>query len=421
MRVYYTLYNQLLSTEALKAAFRQVKSAKGAAGIDGQSVYDFAQQEDVNVAQLVHELRTKSYQPQPNRRVLIPKEGGGERALGIPCVRDRVVQQALLNVLQPIFEPHFHPSSYAYRPGRGCHQAIAKATRFIREYELDWVVDMDLSKCFDTLNHQVILTAFRRRIADSSVLRLLRLFLESGVMIDGSWQASTLGSPQGGVISPLIANVYLDAFDQEMKKRGHRIVRYADDILIFKKSRSAAHNALAQATQLLESGLSLTVNREKTRVLAASDGIPYLGVVIGPRTTRIQEKKITGFRLRVKAATRRTSPVNLLKVISDINPMLRGFANYFRIANCKGAIRELMGWIRRRLRAKQLALWKKPKKLHRRLRQLGYQGNFKRISMTRWRNSASPLVSYALPNAELVKMGLFDMTTVQTGVLPHVA
>jgi group II intron reverse transcriptase/maturase len=229
MRVFYSLYDRLLSSQALKAAFRKVKSAKGAAGIDGQSVHDFAGQEDENVAQLVYELRSKTYRPQPNRQVAIPKDDGGERLLGIPCVRDRIVQQALLNLLQPIFEPQFHPSSYAYRPGRGCHQAIAKVTKFIREHELEWVVDMDLTRCFDTLNHDLIMKAFRLRIADGSILQLLQLFLKSGVMVDAGWRESEVGSPQGGVISPLIANVYLDAFDQEMKRRGHRIVRYADD------------------------------------------------------------------------------------------------------------------------------------------------------------------------------------------------
>lgn len=421
MRVYYSLYDRLLSSNALKDAFRKVKSAKGAAGIDGQSVYDFAAQEDANVAQLVHELRTKTYRPQPNRQVAIPKENGGERILGIPCVRDRVVQQALLNILQPIFEPQFHPSSYGYRPGRGCHQAIAKATRFIREFELQWVVDMDLSRCFDTLDHRLILQAFRQRIADGSILALLRLFLKSGVMTNDGWQVSETGSPQGGVISPLIANVYLDAFDQEMKRRGHRIVRYADDVLIFKTSRSGAENALQQATSLLEKSLALTVNGDKTCILHARSGIPYLGVLIGMRVSAIQPQKLVRFKLRVKALTRRNSPVNLAKVISDLNPLLRGFANYFRVANCKKLLEELMKWVRRRLRAKQLALWKKPKKLHRRLRQLGYEGNFQCIAMRRWHNSASPLANYALSNAELKKQGLFDMHSVETGVLPHVA
>jgi RNA-directed DNA polymerase len=421
MRVYYSLYDRLLSSVALKAAFRKVKSAKGAAGIDGQSVYDFAKQEDVFVAQLIHELRTKTYRPRPNRQVAIPKDGGGERILGIPCVRDRVVQQALLNVLQPIFEPQFHPSSYAYRPGRGCHQAIAKTTKFIREHELVWVVDMDLSRCFDTLNHDLILKAFRKRIADGSVLNLLRLFLKSGVMLDEGWQEGEIGSPQGGVISPLISNVYLDAFDQEMKRRGHRIVRYADDIVILKRTKSAAENALKQATNILENDLLLTVNREKTHLKHAREGIPYLGVIIRRTSTSIQQKRLLRFKEKVKATTRRNSPVNLERVIRDLNPTVRGFANYFRVANCKTVFASLMQWIRRRLRSKQLKLWKKPSKLHRRLRQLGYKGQFKSISMSTWRNSASPLANYALPNAEIAKLGLYDMLSVEIGVLPQVA
>ena len=229
MRIYYSLYDRLLSASALVAAFKKVKSAKGAAGIDGQSIYGFADQEEKYVAQLLTELKAKTYKPQPVRRVVIPKDGGGERKLGIPCVRDRVVQQALLDILQPIFEPDFHPSSYAYRPGRGCHQAIAKVTMFARKYELRWALDLDLSKCFDTLDHELILQAFKKRVVDGSILNLLRLFLKSGVMEDGVVKESDVGSPQGGVISPLVANVYLNAFDQEMKVRGHRIVRYADD------------------------------------------------------------------------------------------------------------------------------------------------------------------------------------------------
>ncbi len=421
MRVYYSLYDRLLSSQSLKAAFRKVKSAKGAAGIDGQSVYDFAKQEDVYVAQLVHELKTKSYHPRPNRQVAIPKDNGGERLLGIPCVRDRIVQQALLNVLQPIFEPQFHPSSYAYRPGRGCHQAIAKTTQFIREHELVWVVDMDLSRCFDTLDHELILKAFRKRIADGSTLNLIRLFLKSGVMMDEGWRESEIGSPQGGVISPLISNVYLDAFDQEMKRRGHRIVRYADDIVILKKSKSAAENALEQAKTILENDLRLTVNQEKTRLLHAREGIPYLGVIIRPATTSIQPRRVLRLKEKVKAITRRNSPVNVAQVIKDLNPTIRGFANYFRVANCKTVFKSLMQWLRRRLRAKQLKLWKKPKKLHRRLRQLGYKGQFKAISMSRWRNSASPLASYAIPNAALIQLGLYDMLSVEIGVLPQVA
>jgi group II intron reverse transcriptase/maturase len=406
----------MLSNERLHKAFLKVKSAKGAAGVDGQTIEDFAGDLQKTLDMLVKELKEKSYRPLPVKRVEIPKAGGGKRKLGIPSVRDRVVQQALLEILQPIYDPEFHPSSYGYRPGRSCHQAIAKATIYIRDYERQWVVDMDLSKCFDTLDHGIIIKAFRKRVTDGSILKLLRMFLQSGVMTEEGWQASTEGSPQGGVISPLIANVYLDAFDQFMKGRKHRMVRYADDTLIFTRSKSAAENALKQATRYLEGKLKLTVNRQKTHIVHSSEGVKFLGVIIRTGFTGIQEKKIRVFKEKVKNITRRNSPVNLEKVIADLNPLVRGYANYFRIANCKQVFRELSRWIRRRLRAKQLALWKKPKRLHRRLRQLGYKGEFKAIKMSSWRNAASPLASYAIPNKYLRELGLFDLQSVQTGI-----
>lgn len=290
---------------------------------------------------------------------------------------------------------------------------------FTRKYDLNWVVDLDLSKCFDTLDHDLILKTFRKRIADGSVLGLLTLFLKSGVMSDGSWLASEVGSPQGGVISPLVANVYLHEFDEEMRRRGHRIVRYADDILVLKASKAGAENALKQVRSILEGDLKLTVNEAKTTIRTLSKGIPYLGVIIRTTSVSIQESRISRFKAKVKAATRRNSPVNLEKVIRDLNPVLRGFANYFRVANCKRAFEDLTQWIRRRLRAKQMKLWKRPARMHRRLRQLGYKGNFKFIEMGTWKNARSPLAHYALPNEELVKLGFFELVSVQTGILPE--
>ncbi len=416
-RRWYSLYDRMLLAANLTNAFKKVKSAKGSAGIDGQSINDFASELETNITTLLSELRAKSYKPFPVKRVEIPKPDGGIRKLGIPAVRDRVVQQALLEILQPIFDPGFHPSSYGYRPGRSCHQAITKASMFIRTYERRWVVDMDLSKCFDTLDHGIIIQSFRERVTDGSILNLLRKFLESGVMTGQGWEASTVGSPQGGVISPLIANVYLDAFDQHMKDRGHRIVRYADDILVLTQSEKAAANALEQATGYLEKDLKLTVNRKKTCIVHSGAGVKFLGVVIHTGYTRIQEEKVRAFKEKVRAITRRNSPVNLEKVIEDLNPVSRGFANYFRIANCKGELEKLSMWIRRRLRAKQLMLWKKPKRLHRRLRQLGYKGEFKRIKMNSWHNSVSPLVNMALPNKYLTReAGYFDISKVRTGI-----
>ena len=413
--MYYSLYDRLLSTESMHRAYRKVKANGGKAGVDGQSIQDFAQDLSGQIAMLVSELRDKRYQPLPVKRVEILKENGGIRKLGIPAVRDRVVQQALLEIIQPIFDPTFHPSSYGYRPGRSAHQAIAKATLFIREYNLRHVVDMDLSKCFDTLNHELILGGLRKRIKDGSVLNLVRKFLQSGVMTGGGWEETEEGSPQGGVCSPLLANVYLDAFDQHMKNHGHRIVRYADDILILTRSKSAAENALKRASQYLEGELKLTVNRQKTEIDHSDEGVKFLGVVIHTGYTRIREEKIRRFKEKVKKITRRTTPVNLAKVINDLNPVLRGFANYFKTANCKEVFKELAQWIRRRLRAIQMKLWKTPKRLHRRLRQLGYKGEFKRIKMNSWKNAASPLAHFALPNDHFGEQGLFDLSRVRTG------
>ncbi|AWB66039.1 group II intron reverse transcriptase/maturase [Saccharobesus litoralis] len=417
MKVYYSLYSRILNADALYSAFKKVNKSKGAAGIDRQSLSDYASDLDNNLNTLLIELQTKTYQPLPVKRVEIPKDDGGIRLLGIPAVRDRIVQQALKHVLQPIFDPEFHPSSYGYRPKRSCHDAISKATLFIREYRRQWVVDMDLSKCFDRLNHELILAGVKRRVTDGSILRLIKQFLDSGVMIGDFWEASEEGSPQGGVISPLLANIYLDAFDQEMKRRGHRIVRYADDILILCNSQAGAKNALLKATLILEKELKLTVNRTKTHIAHSGDGVKFLGVEIGSQYTRIQDKKLKRFKSKVKEITKRNQGRNIESVIKELNPVVRGFVNYFRIANCKREFDKLAGWIRRRLRAIQLKQWKRPAKLHRRLKQLKYKPPFKFIKMNSWRNSASPLSSFAMPNSWFTELGLFNPSEVKTGWL----
>jgi len=408
----------LLSKPLLLAAFKHVKRAKGAPGIDGQSLCEFETSLAKELDHLLLELKEKRYHPSPVKRVIILKEDGGERKLGIPTVRDRIVQQALRSILEPIFDPEFHPSSYGYRKGRSCHHAISKASMFIRRYDRDWVVDMDLSKCFDTLDHDLIMDQFAKKVTDGSVLTLLRSFLESGVMIGMQSEVTEKGSPQGGVISPLIANVYLDKFDQMMKSRGHRIVRYADDILILCGSESAARNALKVSTAYLEGELKLTVNTSKTHLAHSSEGVKFLGVEIFKEYTRIQEKKLVSLKAKLKVMTRRNTGNNLKGVIRELNPVLRGFANYFRIANCSANLRALMGWVRRRLRHIQLKQWKTPKKLHRRLRQLGFQGRYYHIKMASWRSSLSPLSNRAMRNVWFHKeMGLYDMSKVEVGII----
>ncbi|WP_309247287.1 reverse transcriptase domain-containing protein [Shewanella sp. VB17] len=317
--------------------------------------------------------------------------------------------------LAPIFEEQFHPSSYGYRPRRSCHDAINKATLFMRRYELKHVVDMDLSKCFDKLDHGLILSSIEKRVSDGSVLKLLVQFLKSGVMVDGHKQATEVGSPQGGVISPLIANIYLDAFDQEMKKRGHRIVRYADDILILCRSRAGAENALKQAKKILEVELKLEVNSRKTHIADSNEGVKFLGVEIGSRYTRIEPKKLAGFKSKLKQMTKRNGGKPLSEVIKAVNPILRGFSQYFRIANANREFEKIASWLRRRLRSVQLKLWKTPQRLHRRLKQMGYKPPFKSIKMNSWRNSLIPLANYALPNKWFDSSGLVNLGHVKTG------
>lgn len=416
-RVYYSLYDRLLYEKTLHEAFRRVKASGGTGGIDHQDIEDFGSSADSNIRLLVKELRDKTYSPLPVKRVEIPKGNGKVRLLGIPAVRDRVVQQALLTILQPIYEEDFHPSSYGYRPGRSAHQAISKATLFLRKHELEHVVDMDLSRCFDTLDHELILKFMRKRVTDGSILALVELFLKSGVMIGNRIDDVSEGSPQGGVISPLLANIYLNEFDQFMMKRNYRIVRYADDILILCSSRRSAGHALNVATDFLEKTLRLTVNREKTHITHSSRGVKFLSVEIFHTHTAIQIEKIKSFKKKVKSLTKRNQGMNLEMVIHRLNPVLRGFANYFRIANCKEVFRSLMAWIRRRLRAIQLKLWKKPDRLNRRLRQLGHHGDHPKIRMTSWKNSNCVSSCMAMPNAWFSEVGLFHLTKVKTGLI----
>ena len=417
-RVYYTLYDKMLDYQRLKQGFQKVKAADGAPGIDGQTTADFEQDLHGNLTTLLKQLREKSYRPLPVREVLIPKPDGGTRKLGLPTVRDKVVQQALKSILQPICEPEFHPSSYAYRPNRSQHQAIAKAALFIRRYRMLQVVDIDIAKCFDKLDHSLIMRAFRRLIADGSILNLIRMFLESGVMNCEGWRATSEGSPQGGVISPLIANLYLNSFDQFAKERGHRIVRFADDIRIFKYSRRGAENSLEQAKQYLEKELRLSLNERKTRIVHADEGVDFLGVKIYPLYTSIQENRVARLKQKVKAKTKRNNTSkNLKQTIDELNPVIRGFINYYRIANCKGKIAKIAKWIRRRLRAKQLKLWKTRKKLRRRLRQLGYDAPVTCCRMSYWASSLSKLAHIAIPNSYLhQEMGLFDIASVPVGI-----
>ena len=416
MRKYYSLIDKVYALNNLYASFESVKRNKGAAGTDRQSIDDFEENLGNNINRLHEELRTKTFQPAPVRRVEIPRPDGRKRPLGIPNVRDRVVQQAILNVIQPIFEPDFHPSSYGYRPGRSCHHAVAKAQQFLVRYDRPWAVDMDLSKCFDTLDHELILNSLNKKISDGTLLKLIRQFLKAGVMIEGVFNETEIGSPQGGVISPLLMNIYLDEFDQKMKSLGIRIVRYADDILIFASTKRKAEQYQRIATEILN-GLKLTVNIEKTHICNVFEGVKYLGFIISEEYIRIDKDRIKRFKDKIRSMTPRNSGIPVSRMIMMLNPVLRGWGQYFRVANCKGVFNELMKWIRRRLRMKKMREWKTWKGLHKQLRRQGFKGDYPKISMTRWRNSACKHLSAALPNKWFKEMKLFDLSNVETGVL----
>ncbi|WP_426377655.1 group II intron maturase-specific domain-containing protein [Desulforudis sp. 1031] len=266
-------------------------------------------------------------------------------------------------------------------------------------------------------SYQLILRGVNRKVSDGSVLKLIEKFLKAGVMRDGVWETKEIGSPQGGVISPLLSNIYLDHFDQAMKDRGIRIVRYADDILILARTRQEAWRYQQIATAILEGELKLVVNRAKTHLTDVHKGVAFLGFIIWPKRVSIHPKRIEKFKARIRELTPRNHGMNVEAMVEKLNPVLRGWANYFRLADCKTVFGQLMAWIRRRLRMKQMREWKGWKPLHKALRRRGYKGEFQKISMFRWRNSASPLINMALPNSWFDELGLTNLNSYEVGLL----
>lgn len=417
MKKYYSLIDKIYRKQNILKAFKLVKKNKGAPGIDGETIEYFESKLDDRIREIHCELKNGEYKPSPVRRTYIDKDDGSKRPLGIPTVKDRVVQQAVRNIIEPIFEPEFHPSSYGYRPNRSCQKAVAKAERFMKKWGLEYVVDMDLSKCFDTLDHELIIETINEKISDGKVLKLIKAFLSSGVMEDGAYNETTIGSPQGGVISPLIMNIYMNRFDKKMMEKNIRIVRYADDILIFAKTKRDAGKYKSLAVDILENELKLTVNTKKTHITNIDEGVSYLGFIIKRKYVIVHPKRIKRIKDKIRRLTPRNSGVSIEEMIERLNPVLRGWSNYFKVASSSNLFTRLMSWIRRRLRMKRMKEWKSYKPLHKELRRRGYRGEFLKISMNTWRNSASPLVSMALPNKWFDEKKLYDMARVETNVL----
>ena len=354
------LMERICEPKNLNQAYKRVKANRGSPGVDGMTVGELGAWLVAHKEELIASLLDGSYQPQEVRGVEIPKPGGGVRQLGIPTVVDRLVQQATLQVLDPMLDPTFSESSYGFRPGRSAHQALRKASEYVAEgYTV--VVDVDLEKFFDRVNHDVLMGRLARRIADKRLLRIVRRMLEAGIMKDGVVVERYEGTPQGGPLSPLLANLLLDEADKELERRGHRFCRYADDLNIYVRSKAAGERVMASVTRFMEKRLRLRVNRTKSAVAHVSER-KFLGyrLLAGGRLT-IAPESLERAKGRIREITRRNRGISLERTISELNSFLTGWVTYFRYANAKSHLRRLDEWIRRKLRCVRLKQRKRVK------------------------------------------------------------
>lgn len=413
-RIWYSLYDKVYKQTNLRSAFEQVKENDGAPGVDKVTIETYEQELEHNLEVLQQKLKDKAYRPKPVRREWIEKDNGKQRPLGIPTVEDRLVQTALCQILEPIFEEDFLPVSYGFRLGISAHMAIDKVTEHLNAGH-HYVIDADLQSYFDTIPHDKLEKQIRRRVTDGSVIQLINQFLCAGVMEGEQYQETNRGAPQGGVLSPLISNIYLHQLDELMTERGHRIVRFADDFIILCKSQKGADRVMRSVTKFLEKDLGLTVNQEKTKVVYAwKEPFTFLGYEFIGNIRRIDPKKEKKFKQKVKEITRKNQTVDIEILIKRVlNPYLRGWANYFRYGNVKSKFREWDSWVRRRLRMVQLRSWRHVKSLHRLLRKKGWrEENLRGIRMFAWRSSKSPMVHAALDNEFFSELGLVSLESV---------
>lgn len=401
------LFDQLCSTLYLSIGFEQVKKNKGKPGIDGVSIADFETRLDEELSQLQQELQDWTYQPSPVRRVEIPKPGGkGVRLLGIPTVRDRVVQTTLKLLLEPIFDPHFSPHSYGFRPGRSQHQAVQAAQQIVNSGK-PYVVDIDLSKFFDRIHHDRLIARMGQRIADKRILRLVGLMLRSGVMVNGVVNPNQEGAMQGGPLSPLLSNIVLDELDQELEQRGLEFCRFADDGNIFVKSQKAAERVMEKVSQYIEKKLKLKVNREKSQV-AKSDAVKFLGFTVVNGTIAIAHKALQTAMRKVKDLTPRGTHQTLEHTLADLNQWYVGWANYYSLTQYPSQLRKIEAHIRRRLRARLVSQQKRKQHLYRNLVKRGVPakqaGTTVFSNNKRWALSATRAVTRAYPNSWFINL-----------------
>jgi group II intron reverse transcriptase/maturase len=405
------LLEAALSSGNLKAALKRVKSNKGSPGIDGMTVTELPEYLRGNWPRIREELFAGRYQPQPVLRKEIPKSGGGVRQLGIPTVLDRLIQQALLQVLQPRIDPTFSDHSHGFRPGRRAHDAVRAAQRYMQEGRRI-VVDVDLEKFFDRVCHDVLMERLSRRISERRVLALIRRYLEAGVMADGVAVERHEGTPQGGPLSPLLANVLLDEVDKELEKRGHAFARYADDCNVYVRSRRAGERVMSLLRRLY-ARLQLRVNESKSAVARATER-SFLGFAfwVAPGKVvkrRVSPKALGAMKDRVRRITRRSRGRSLEQICGDLRTYLGGWKEYFRLAETPRVLRELDEWTRHRLRAVQLKQWRQGRTIYRELIARGLtQKHAVQVSANSrrwWKNSAQDL-HRALPNSLFASLGV---------------
>jgi RNA-directed DNA polymerase len=401
------LMERVLTPENLRAAYRRVRANKGAPGVDGMTVHELAAYLRANWPAIREQMLAGEYQPTAVRGHELPKPGGGVRVLGIPTVLDRFIQQALLQVLQPEWDPTFSDASYGFRPGRSAHQAVARAQSHYRE-GCRWVVDVDLEKFFDRVNHDKLMALVGERVGDWRVRRLIRRYLSAGMFRGGVLAERKEGTPQGGPLSPLLANLMLDRLDKELEKRGHRFVRYADDCNIYVHGRRSGQRTMRSVSRYLREKLKLKVNEQKSAVAKPRER-SFLGFSIGKGgSVHVSDKATKRFKERIRALTQRTRGRSLRQIVAELRTFLRGWRNYFALATGRNRLRELGCWIMRRLRSYQWKQW--GARGYRELRRRGVDRklawNTSKSAHRAWRLSMSPALAIALPVRHFTKLGL---------------
>ena len=405
------LLEQILTDENLEKAYRQVKKNKGAGGIDGMQVDELLPYLRENQKKLVQTLRDGKYHPRPVRRVEIPKENGKTRKLGIPTVVDRLIQQAIMQVLTPIFEQQFSDNSYGFRPKRSAQGALKQSQKNITD-GYKYVVDMDLERYFDTVNHSRLIQILSETIKDGRVISLIHKYLNAGVMSGGVFERSEEGVPQGGPLSPILGNIMLNECDKELERRGHRFVRYADDLMIFCKSRRAAERTLKNIAPFIEEKLFLRINREKTKVANVAK-VKFLGygfyIYRGQGRLRVHPQSIQKLKDKIRQITGRSNGMGIQRRKERLQQIVRGWVNYFKLADMKNILKPLDEWMRSRIRMLTWKRWKKIKTRFTNLKKLGLEEErawmWANTRKGYWRTAHSPILLRTLSNDRLKRAG----------------